>query len=229
MAEEVIFPQQGQLQADALLHAAAARLRFPDAARRDLSVWEEIRLPVRYFGDCPAISSLFPRGTSLANKVFMYKRTSAFEVDNSLNPHNLSASGHMRSHAVPLFPYRVPEFYFWAEVEDRAAFLTLLTSIRDNWFDLRIGQHTRRGYGRIASVNAKRSERLSAVLDEDGQPLRPLPERLGLVKNPDPQKTIRALAVARPPYFAYPAEICWIPAPHLLRPNINTEKSGVSQ
>lgn len=220
LASPLIFPRTGWLLGDALLHAALARATFPDAAdRRDPSVWIDLPLPVDYQDGVPLVSAWLPPADPVpANTERLIKRT-----DETVIPMGNRKSGPLKGAAESYLAWGLPwvACFISYQPEHRDALMHLVEAI--DRFHLALGQHTRRGYGRIADrFIYQHSDRTSAIHDLDGRLLRPMPLRSMTLA---PHLARQSLAVVHPPYFAGTPEPAWVPLPLAVTPR-HAQKGG---
>lgn len=218
LGSPVVWPQSGYLLGDALLFAALARQRFPNAAERtDPRQWEPLALPVtRGPGEVPAVSAWIAEPPVAVNTLWAYKRSEA-AVTTSVAGKPEEKSGPLQASRVPLralWPTDLHCFLEFAPDQQPALQALLEVVMRQR---LGLGRYVNRGYGRIAAVHVSpEPRRSSAILDPDGRLLRPVPRALYTFA---PHQAIQGQAICRPPYFAGIPEPAWLPLAAAIEPD----------
>lgn len=187
------LPNRGVLMGDALLHAAATRIRYPDAASRPPAVWEEMELPIRRVdteaGWVYAASALTAPVVAHDTEM-IYKRGDV-------------SSGPLRAAMTRLSLVAVPYVEFFVDLGDHA--VDALDPLLDQLLSLSVGFKTQIGFGKIVDIDFDVIDKPSAIVDETNTVLRPLPALFAQANGYQGVKRLHAIA---PPYFHAPMIPC---------------------
>ncbi len=198
LGSPLALPKRGVLLGDALLHAAATRLLYPDAAHRTPDQWAPISLPVKTVeteaGPMYAVSAM-RTSRMVRHTDTIYKRTWKQFRENERK------SGPLKASMTQLDLVAVPYLEFLVDSDQ----IDDLHPLVDRLSHMAVGFKTSAGYGQIVRVAVTRSEAPSALADIDGTVLRPIPSEYAEAHGYRGVKRLHAVA---PPYFAAPEVLC---------------------
>jgi hypothetical protein len=213
----VLPPRAGFMPGDALLHAAAVMRAFPDRwALRRPAEWDPIPLPLAQRDGCWLASCvLLPnatRSTATLSKGSDYpvlggrhrRKQGALVVEPASDELYLFKPG------IASFPaLHAPSFRVLFDVPADA--VDDLADLISYWPLLSLGAHRHLGYGRIGAIQTfGPADAPSAVWDNDGAPLRPVPP--SWCAAPPPASVLRRARLA-PPYWFGPETLAYCPRP----------------